>query len=87
MVSYFESQFDNADSYGDQASDLSCYYKSSMKFLYAKKPEVANQILDHIKANFMTKGGDFLTDLEIKSTKPEYTEFWCYTTNWITRAA
>ncbi|MEE9451231.1 MAG: hypothetical protein V3V61_00575 [Gammaproteobacteria bacterium] len=84
---YFRSKLNKDGSYGENIDDLSCYYKSPMMFIIAGQKDLANLVLDHIKCRYMTDTGDFMTDMSMKSAKPEYTIFWTYTNGWIVRAA
>ena len=61
-VAFLESKLQKDGSYGNDAKDLACYFKSPMMFLAANKPQAATSILTHIKTAFMTKDGDFTTN-------------------------
>lgn len=87
VVQYLEKQLQEDGSYGDQATDLSCYYKSPMLFIMAGKSDIARRLLNHIQGAFMQSNGDFKTNAESKSIKPEYTYFWSYMNGWMIRAA
>lgn len=86
-VAFLESKLQKDGSYGNDAKDLACYFKSPMMFLAANKPQAATSILTHIKTAFMTKDGDFTTNETQKSINGAYAEFWSYTNGWIVRAA
>jgi hypothetical protein len=86
-VHFFETKLDEKGSYGATATDISCYYKLPMMFVYTGKNALAIRVLNNIRGTFMTKAGDFTTTLSSKSVKPEYTEYWSYTNGWIVRAA
>jgi hypothetical protein len=86
-VSFLESKLQTDGSYGSDAKDIACYFKSPMMFLAAEKPELATAVLQHIKTTFMSIDGDFKTDDTLKSTNGAYIEYWSYTNGWIVRAA
>jgi len=68
-VAFFSSHIDENGYYPAVASDLSCYYKSPMMFIYSGCNELANRILDSIRLKFMTDSGDFELSPIIKSAK------------------
>lgn len=86
-LKFFEMLLERNGSYGENANDLACYFKSPMLFIAARKFAIAKKILDHIKASYMRKDGDFNTSEKMKSYRPEYTEYWAYCNGWILRAA
>jgi hypothetical protein len=87
VVTFLESKVQQDGSYGVDAKDLACYFKSPMMFVAAKKPKTASFILTHIKKQFMQADGDFRTQDNLKSSNPAYIEYWPYTNGWIVRAA
>ena len=86
-IAFFESKLEKDGSYGSEAKDIACYYKSPMMFIHAGKLDLAKQVLERIKKMYMQKNGDFSSSHTIKSIKPEYVEYWSYTNGWILRAA
>lgn len=86
-VNQLEKLVNEDGSYTGGATDIACYYKSPMMFLTAGNVEYAKIILGYIKSNFLMEGGDFKTTRDIKSVKPEYSEYYTYINGWITRAA
>lgn len=87
VVFFLESKLQRTGSYGDEAKDIACYFKSPMMFLAANKQHTAATVLDYIKSAFMCEDGDFKTIESMKSTNPAYIEYWSYTNGWIVRAA
>lgn len=87
VVTYLESKLQDDGSFGGEAKDIACYFKSPMMFLASNKPQAAKAVLKHIKTAFMTAEGDFKTSETLKSANGAYIEFWSYTNGWITRAA
>jgi hypothetical protein len=87
VVAFFESKLQQDGSYGADAKDLACYYKSPMMFIIANKQKTALIVLTHIKKQFMQMDGDFITQDNLKSANPAYVEYWPYTNGWIVRAA
>lgn len=85
-VAFFETKLKTDGSYGTEAKDIACYFKSPMLFIEADKPSVAIKILAHVQ-NFMMQDGDFSSADIIKSIRPEYAEYWTYINGWILRAA
>ncbi|AIT63682.1 hypothetical protein [Coxiella burnetii] len=86
-IQFFESQLKGDGSYGKEADDLSCYYKSPMMFILANRYHLAAKVLGYIHTKYMSKNGDFKTKPSLKSIKPEYSEYWSYINGWIVRAA
>lgn len=87
VVDYLESKLDKNGSYGKEAKDIACHFKSPMMFLIAEKPHCAVAVLNHIETTFMTAEGDFKSSAVLKSVNPAYIEYWTYTNGWIYRAA
>lgn len=87
VVDYLESKIQSDGSFGPEAKDIACYFKSPMMFLTANKPQSAKTVLKHVKTAFMTADGDFKTSETVKSGNGAYIEFWSYTNGWIARAA
>src|ERR1700733_13952447 len=86
-INFLESKLQKDGSYGSDAKDIACYFKSPMMFLAANKPLIASRILDYIKLTYMFKDGDFRTTENLKSVNPAYIEYWSYINGWIVRAA
>jgi len=86
-ISFLESKLNETGSYGEDITDIACYFKSPMLFLMADKPEKAEAILKYIEKGFMLPNGDFKTSEKQKSSNNAYNEYWCYTNGWIVRAA
>jgi hypothetical protein len=87
VVDFLESKLQQDGSYGADAKDLACYFKSPMMFIAANKQKLASLVLTHIKKQFMQEDGDFRTQDNLKSINPAYIEYWPYTNGWIVRAA
>jgi len=86
-LGYFNARILDNGSFDDSVLDLACYFKVPMLLIAAGQTTAANKMLDYIALNYMTKQGDFYTDTNNKSIKPEYMEYWCYMNGWILRAA
>lgn len=87
IVSYFELMIQKDKLKTLNHLDLACFYKLPMFFLEAEKPELARKVLDFICEKFLMLDGDFKTQSNLKSIKPEYNEYWTYINGWILRAA
>lgn len=86
-VDYFEENLQIDGSFGSEAKDIACYFKTPMMFVTANKPQEAKAVLKHIRAAFMTDEGDFQNNEALKSANGAYIEFWSYTNGWIVKAA
>src|SRR5690349_5264450 len=87
VVDFLESKLQQDGSYGAEAKDLACYFKSPMMFIAANKPKAASAVLTYIKKQFMRSDGDFRTEDHFKSVNPAYTEYLPYMNGWIVKAA
>lgn len=87
VVNFLESKLQTDGSFGKEAKDLACYFKSPMMFSVAGKDQCAISVLKYIETTFMKKDGDFKTSDKLKSENGAYAEFWSYTNGWIVRAA
>lgn len=87
VVTYLESKLQANGSFGNEAKDLACYFKSPMMFIIANKTGIAHRILKYIQIAFMTSEGDFKTHATLKSVNGAYSEYWSYANGWIVRAA
>ncbi|MDJ0680550.1 MAG: hypothetical protein QNJ18_11880 [Xenococcaceae cyanobacterium MO_167.B52] len=74
-------------SYGQNISDLACYYKSPYLFYISGNIEEANLILMTITTKFLQQNGDFKTSSNLKSENDAFEEYWAYTNGWIALAA
>src|SRR3990167_8444413 len=86
-LSAFEGKLETDGSYGKDAKDIACHFKSPMMWIAAGSPDYAPKMLTHIKSTFMLPNGDFGNNAQTKSVKPEYIEYWSYMNGWIIRAA
>ena len=86
-LSAFEGKLETDGSYGKDAKDIACHFKSPMMWIAAGSPDYAQKMLTHIKSTFMLPNGDFGNNAQTKSVKPEYIEYWSYMNGWIIRAA
>src|SRR5438105_2161303 len=87
VVDFLESKLQKTGSYGNDAKDIACYFKSPLMFLIASKPHAAASVLNYIKVAFMSVNGDFKTTDTLKSANGAYVEYWSYVNGWIVRAA
>lgn len=55
VVAVLESKLQKDGSFGYDAKDIACYFKSPMMFLTADKPQAASAVLNYIKSAFMSK--------------------------------
>lgn len=84
---WLEQQIHDDGSYGLDAEDLACYYKSPYLFSLMGQRGSAHLVLDHIKERYFRSNGDFTTSEKEKSANPTFCEFWAYTNGWIAIAA
>jgi len=85
-VKFFEERLQPSGSYGDDVTDVACYFKSPMMFIVAGKPDLAARTLDYSRSVFLRPDGDYMSSATTKSVKPEYVEFYSYANGWLTRA-
>lgn len=86
-VKYFIHDASNNLFNKKQNKDLACFFKLPMFFIENSQIELAKKTLDFIHENFIMKDGDFRTDEQLKSIKPEYIYYWSYFNGWILRSA
>jgi hypothetical protein len=87
VISFLESKLQKDGSFGAEAKDIACYFKSPMLFLTGNKPQSADVVLNHIQAKFMTPDGDFRNSSDTRSANGAYNEYASYMNGWIVRAA
>ncbi|HVY53187.1 MAG TPA: hypothetical protein VHA13_01560, partial [Gammaproteobacteria bacterium] len=85
-VNFLESKMQEDGSYGDELTDIACYFKSPLMFLSAGRPDAAKRCLSYIVKHFFYPDSDFKTLGNIKSINPAYNEYWSYVNGWIIRA-
>lgn len=85
-VAWLAAQLDDG-SYGAQADDLACYYKSPYLFHLSGRPRQAAQLLEFIRARFMRPDHDFTTSAHHKSDNAAFNEYWVYPNGWLAMAA
>jgi hypothetical protein len=86
-LKWLDAHLTTTGHYGQNISDLACYYKSPYLFYLAGRTETANIILNHVKTHFLLENGDFTTTNELKSENAAFTEYWAYTNAWLAIAA
>lgn len=68
-LTWLTQKMQSDGSYGQEISDLACYYKSPYLFCIFGKIESASLILRTIKTRFLQPHGDFKTSSNLKSEK------------------
>jgi hypothetical protein len=81
------SQLRDDGSYGPEADDLACYYKSPYLFQLSGYSREASRLLNFIQDRFMREDHDFSTSADHKSANPAFNEYWAYPNGWIAMAA
>lgn len=74
-------------SYGPEADDLACYYKSPYLFQLSGRAREAARLLTFIRGRFMRPDHDFATSADHKSDNAAFTEYWAYPNGWLAIAA
>ncbi|HKR48006.1 MAG TPA: hypothetical protein VJT72_00230 [Pseudonocardiaceae bacterium] len=74
-------------SYGPEADDLACYYKSPYLFQLSGRAGEAACLLTFIRDRFMRPDHDFTTSAGHKSDNAVFTEYWAYPNGWLAMAA
>jgi hypothetical protein len=87
VISFLESKLQKDGSYGTEAKDIACYFKSPMLFLTGDRPHSADAVLNHIQTEFMIVDGDFRNSPDTRSANGAYNEYASYMNGWIVRAA
>lgn len=86
-VGWFATRLRDDGSYGPDADDLACYYKSPYLFQLSGRPREAGRLLTFIKRRFMRPDHDFTTSAGHKSDHAAFTEYWAYPNGWLAMAA
>jgi hypothetical protein len=66
-VGWLTDQLGEDGSFGPDADDVACYYKSPYLLALSGRPREAGRLLDHIQRRFMRGDGDFTTTGDRKS--------------------
>jgi hypothetical protein len=77
----------NDGSYGPEADDLACYYKSPYLFQLSGRARQATQLLESIRRRFMRPDYDFVTAPRHKSDNAAFNEYWAYPNGWLAMGA
>ncbi|HET9253926.1 MAG TPA: hypothetical protein VFO16_01840 [Pseudonocardiaceae bacterium] len=86
-VEWLAAQLREDGSYGPQADDLACYYKSPYLFQLVGRTRDAARLLAFIQRRFMRADHDFTTAENHKSGNPAFTEYWAYPNGWLAMTA
>lgn len=86
-LAWLTQKIQSDGSYGQEISDLACYYKSPYLFYISGKIELASLIFRTIKTRFLQPNGDFKTLSNLKSENNAFEEYWAYTNAWMAIAA
>jgi hypothetical protein len=87
-VAWLATRLHDDGSYGPEADDLACYYKSPYLFhLSGRTREASTSLLEFIRARFMRPDHDFVTSADHKSDNAAFTEYWAYPNGWLAMAA
>lgn len=77
----------NDGSYGPEADDLACYYKSPYLFGLSGQVRRATQLFEFIRRRFMRSDHDFATAPDHKSGNAVFNEYWAYPNGWLAMGA
>lgn len=86
-VEWLATRLRDDGSYGPDADDLACYYKSPYLFQLSGRARDAARLLTFIRARFMRSDHDFTTSAGHKSDNAAFTEYWAYPNGWLAMAA
>lgn len=86
-VRWLTARLDNDGSYGPEADDLACYYKSPYLFQLSGRARQAMQLLEFIQRRFMRHDHDFVTTSHHKSENAAFNEYWVYPNGWLAMGA
>lgn len=86
-VGWLVNRLRDDGSYGPEADDLACYYKSPYLFQLSGRTRHATQLLEFIQGRFMRPDHDFVTSTRHKSDNAAFTEYWAYPNGWLAIAA
>jgi hypothetical protein len=86
-VGWLAAQLRHDGSYGPEADDLACYYKSPYLFSLSGHAREASRLLTFIQRRFMRIDHDFTTSPGHKSDNAAFTEYWAYPNGWLVMAA
>jgi hypothetical protein len=86
-VGWLAARLRDDGSYGSEADDLACYYKSPYLFQLSGRAREAARLLTFIRGRFMRPDHDFATSAGHKSHNAAFTEYWAYPNGWLAIAA
>lgn len=86
-VEWLTKRLRDDGSYGPEADDLACYYKSPYLFQLSGRVREASRLLTFIRGRFMRADHDFATSAGHKSDNAAFTEYWAYPNGWLAIAA
>jgi hypothetical protein len=86
-VEWLATRLRDDGSYGPDADDLACYYKSPYLFQLSGRTREAARLLAFIQSRFMRPDHDFTTSAGHKSDNAAFTEYWAYPNGWLAIAA
>lgn len=82
-VRWLATQLHDDGSYGAEADDLACYYKSPYLFQLSGRAREAATLLSFIQRRFMRSDHDFTTSTGHKSDNAAFAEYWAYPNGWL----
>jgi hypothetical protein len=86
-VGWLATRLCDDGSYGPEADDLACYYKSPYLFQLSGRTRDAAGLLEFIRGRFMRPDHDFATSIRHKSDNAAFAEYWAYPNGWLAMAA
>jgi hypothetical protein len=86
-VGWLVTRLGDDGSYGPEADDLACYYKSPYLFQLSGRVREAARLLTFIQRRFMRPDHDFTTSDNHKSDNAAFTEYWAHPNGWLAMAA
>jgi hypothetical protein len=86
-VTWLTARLGNNGSYGPEADDLACYYKSPYLLQLSGRARQAMQLLEFIQRRFMCTDHDFVTAPHRKSENAAFNEYWVYPNGWLAMGA
>jgi hypothetical protein len=82
-VGWLSDQLGEDGSYGPQADDVACYYKSPYLLALSGRAREGGRLLDYVQRRFMREDGDVETAADRKSENAAFQEYWAYPNAWI----
>lgn len=86
-VQYFSERISRGNYFYENKGELASFFKLPVLLAKTNNIKLGNEVLRYIEQNFLMEDGDFKSNYNNKSSKPEYSEYWTYFNGWILRGA